>query len=102
MGLLSDECDRGGPGACGAAQLREGEDEGELTDAVARELGQVEVLDDEDAALDVEALRHLERPLRVLRRYGPVAPGVRAGEGDALLGQPLSELEARARLPVQV
>ena len=62
----------------------------------------VEVLDDEDAVDGVQPLRHLERPGRVLGRHGAVAPGVAAGERDAVLDEPVGELVARAGLAVEV
>src|SRR5262249_55823478 len=57
--LLSDEGDRRAPGAGGAAELRVGQDERELAHAVGGELGQVEVLDDEHALVDVQKLGYL-------------------------------------------
>src|SRR3954469_24879698 len=98
MGPLSDECDRRGPGAGGAAELWVGEDQGELAHAVGRELREVEVLDDEDAVADVEDLRHLERARGVLGRNGAVAPGVAARERDAVLDEPAGDVAARAGL----
>src|SRR5918912_553980 len=89
--LLSDESDRRSPGARGPAQLRVGEDERELADAVGGERARIEVLDDKDAVAHVEPLRHLERPCRVLGRHGAVAPGVAAGERDAPRREPLRD-----------
>src|SRR5262245_23390430 len=58
--LLSDEGDRGRPGAGRAPELRVGEDERELADAVRGEPARVEVLDHEHSVAHVEQLRHLE------------------------------------------
>src|SRR5439155_22058300 len=90
------------PGAGGAAKLRVGEDEAKLADAVAHELGEVEVLDDEDAVVDVQRLRHLERAVGVLGRNGTVAPRVAAGDGHAAVGEQARELEAGAWLAREV
>src|SRR5687768_7500233 len=96
MSSSSDERDRGCPGTGGAAELWEGQDEGELAHAVARELGELEVLDNEDAVVDVQDLRHLERAGGILSRHWPVAPRVAAGQGDTLCRKPLGELESWA------
>src|ERR671914_1155737 len=79
-----------------------GQDEAELAHAGGRELGGVEVLDDEDAVLDVEGLGDLEWTGRVLRRHGAVAPGVAAGQGHAARGEPLGHLDPRAWLGGEV
>src|SRR6267142_2773692 len=88
-----DEGDRRDPRAGGAPQLRMGEDERELADAVGGERTRVEVLHHEDAVVDVENLRHLERAGGVLGGYGAVAPRVAAGQRDAASSEPLGELE---------
>src|SRR4051794_6397551 len=100
MGTSSDEGDRAGPGAGGAPQPGVGEDEREAAHAVGRERRQVEVLDDEDAVADVEEERDLERLL--LGRHRAVAPGVAAGERDAVLDQPAGHRHARPGLAGQV
>ena len=79
-----------------------GEDQGELADSVGRKRLQVEVLDDEDAVLDIENLRDAERPVGVLGRNRPVAPSVTSGQRDIAVGQPLRDLAARSRLTGQV
>src|SRR3954470_17084241 len=96
MGPLSDEGDRRGPGAGGAAELGVGEDQGELAHAVGGERAEVEVLDDEDAVADVEDLRYLERARRVLRRDRAIAPGVAARERDAVVDEPVCDVAAWA------
>src|SRR5712691_7429777 len=100
--LLSDESDRGGPRAGCAAQLRMGENERELAYAVGCERARVEVLHDEDAVPDVQRLRHVERPRRILGGYRAVAPRVAAGQRDTAGGQPLGELEPGARLAGEI
>ena len=75
-----------------------GEDQREPPHAVGGEPLEVEVLDDEDPVVDVEDLRHAERPPGILRRDRAVAPGVTAGQRDPMLGQPLRQLAARPRL----
>src|SRR4051812_4913344 len=94
----SDEGDRRGPRAGGAAQLGVGQHERELAYVVGGERAQVEVLDDVDAVTDVERLRDEERPVGVLGRDGPVRPRVAAGERDAVLDEPRHELHAWPRL----
>src|SRR5712691_11176075 len=101
-GLLSDESDRGGPRAGCAAQLRMGENERELAYAVGGECARVEVLHNEDAVVDVQRLRHVERPRRILRRDRAVAPRVAAGQRDTAGRQPFGKLEAGARLAGEV
>src|SRR4051812_26440904 len=98
----SDEGDRGCPGAGGAAQLRVSEDQGELADRVARELARVEVLDDEHAVVDVQRLRHIERPRRILGRHRSVAPRVAPREGDTVSRQVLSEVEPGSRFALEI
>src|SRR3954466_11755565 len=102
MGPLSDEGDRRGPGAGGAAQLGVGEDQRELAHAVGGERAEVEVLDDEDAVADVEDLRYLERARRVLRRDRAVAPGVATGGRAPVLEEPVGDGAARPRLAAEV
>src|SRR5438477_3661458 len=102
VSLQSDEGDRGAPGAGGAAELREGEDEGELAHVGGGELRGVEVLDDEHAVPDVQRLRNLERAGRVLGRHRTVAPRVAAGERDAAVDEPGGEVEAGAGLAGEV
>src|SRR4051794_35002460 len=99
---LSDEGDRRGPRAGGAAQLGMGEDQGELANTVGGERGQIEVLDDEDAVADVEDLRHLKRPRGILRRDRAVTPGVAARERDAVLDEPVRHLAAGAGLAAEI
>ena len=79
-----------------------GEDQRELAHAVGGERRKVEVLDDEDAVVDVQRLRHLERPAGVLGRDRAVAQGVAAGDGDAAFGEYARELEARSGLAREV
>src|SRR5215468_4596833 len=96
--LPSDECNGRGPRAGCAAQLRMSQDEGELADGVGGERARIEVLDDEDAVLDVQELRHLEGAQRILGGHGAVAPGVAAGQGDLVLDQPPRDVETGAGL----
>src|SRR6266508_3801588 len=79
-----------------------GENERELAHSVGSERARVQVLDDEDAVLDVQDLRHLERPCRILGGYRTVAPGVATSQGDAARGEPLGQFEAGARLAAEV
>src|SRR3954468_16382405 len=99
---VSDERDRRGPRAGGAAQLWMGEDQGELANTVGGEGGQIKVLDHEDAVVDVEDLRDLEGAVGVLGGHWAVAPGVAARERDAALGEPVGDLAAGAGLAGQV
>src|SRR3954454_15813533 len=102
MGPLSDEGDRRGPGAGGAAQLGVGEDQRELAHAVGGERAEVEVLDDEDAVADVEELRYVERAGRVLRGNGAVAPGDATGKRAPVLAEPVGDVAARPGLAAEV
>src|SRR3954454_17931282 len=102
LSFLSDEGDRRGPRAGGAAQLGMGEDQGELANTVGGEGGQIEVLDHEDAVVDVEDLRDLEGAAEVLGGPRAVAPGVAARERDASPAEPVGGLAAGAGLAARL
>ena len=58
------------------------------TPAAARSR-EAEVLEHDHAVVDVEGLGHDEGLVRVLGRHRAVAPRVAAGDGDAVVGEPL-------------
>ena len=79
-----------------------GEDEGELAHVVTGEFSGVEVLHNEDTVNRVQTLGNFERPLRVFGRHRSVAPGIAAGECDAMLYQPVGNVMAGPRLAGQI
>src|SRR3954447_7632097 len=87
--VVSDRCVSGDgqrchPGPRGAAQLGVADDEQELTQPGRGGLGQPQVLQHDDAVPDVERLRDDEGLGGILGWDGPVAPGVAAGQRDAV------------------
>ena len=80
-----------------------GQDQRErAADAGGGQLGEIEVLDHEDAVFDVEDLRNPERAVGILGGNRPAAPGVTAGERNVPVGEPLREPATRPGLARQV
>src|SRR4051794_28384921 len=78
------------------------ENERELAYAVGGERARVEVLHDEDAVVDVQRLRHLERSVGVLCGHRAVAPRVAAGQRNTARGEPFGQLESGTRLAGEI
>ena len=92
--LPSYDRQRRHPGAGGPAQFGVGNDEQEFAEAVARGVGQPEVLHDHHAVADVEQLRDGERRVGALRRIGAETPGVAPGQRHPVIGEPPGQRQA--------
>src|SRR5690349_13394054 len=95
MTLSLDDGQRRDPRAGGTAQLGVGDDEQELGEAFAGDLGEAKVLDHDDAVMGVERLRNDKWLGWILGRHWPIAPRVAPGERNTVLDQPTGHGHAR-------